>query len=87
MNHLKITYQKHKIDSLLLASRWMKNYMKMCSFLYAHFFELMKVVENLLKKLLVKNSFIDKTYNYYANLPKYVIMSSTKHIGDTLFSL
>ena len=82
MNHLKITYQKHKIDSLLLASRWMKNYMKMCSFLYAHFFELMKVVENLLK-----NSFIDKTYNYYANLPKYVIMSSTNNIGDTLFSL
>ena len=31
--------QKHKIDSLLLSSRCMKNYMKNCSFLHAHFFE------------------------------------------------
>ena len=63
MKHLKISCQKHKIDSLLLSSRCMTNYMKSCSFLRAHFFELMKVVENLLKKkLLVKNSFIEKTY-------------------------
>ena len=38
----------------------MTKYMKSCSFLHAHFFELMNVVENLffLKKLMVKNSFI-----------------------------
>ena len=40
----------------------MTNYMKRCSFLHAHFFEYMKVVENLFKKLMVKNSFIEKTY-------------------------
>ena len=50
MKHLKISCQKHKIDSLLLPSRCMTNYMKRCSFLHAHFFELMKVVENLFKK-------------------------------------
>ena len=32
--------------------------MKSCSFLHAHFFELMKVVENMFKKLMV----IEKTY-------------------------
>ena len=36
--------------------------MKSCSFLHAHFFELMKVVENLFKKPMVENSFIKKTY-------------------------
>ena len=61
MKQLKIGCQKHKIDSLLLSSRCMTNYMKSCSFLHAHFFELMKVVENLFKKkLMVKNSFIEK---------------------------
>ena len=41
----------------------MTNYIKSCSFLYAHFFELMKVVENLSKKLMVKNSLIEKIYD------------------------
>ena len=36
--------------------------MKSCSFLHAYLFELMKVVENLFKKLVMKNSFIEKTY-------------------------
>ena len=31
MKHLKISCQKHKIDSLLLSSRCMTNYMKSCS--------------------------------------------------------
>ena len=63
MKHLKISCQKHKIDSLLLSSRCMTNCMKICSFLHAHLIELMKVVENLFKKkLMVKNSFIEKTY-------------------------
>ena len=36
--------------------------MKSCSFVHAHFFEQMEVVENLFKKrLIVKNSFIEKT--------------------------
>ena len=61
MKHLKISCQKRKIDSLLLSSRCMKNYMKSCSFLHAHLFEYMKVVENLFKKIMVKNSFIEKT--------------------------
>ena len=46
--HLKISSQKHKIDSLLLSSRCITNYMKSCSFLHAHF-TLMKVVDYLLK--------------------------------------
>ena len=62
MKHLKISCQKHKIDSLLLSSKCMTNYMKTCSFLHVHFFELMKVVENLFKKLMVKNLFFEKTY-------------------------
>ena len=33
-----VSYQKHKIDSLLLSSRCMTNYMKSCSFLHVHFF-------------------------------------------------
>ena len=58
-----ISCQKHKIDSLLLSSSCMTNYMKSCSFLHAHFFELIEVVENLFKKkLMVKNSFIENTY-------------------------
>ena len=41
----------------------MTKYMKSCSFLHAHFFELMKVVQILFKKkLMVKNAFIEKTY-------------------------
>ena len=63
MERLKISSQKHKIDILLLSSMYMTNYMKTCSFLYAHFTETMKVVENLfLKKLMVKNGFIERTY-------------------------
>ena len=63
MKHLKISFQRHKIGSLLLSSRYMTNYMKTCSFLHADFTESMEVVENLfLKKLMVKNSFIEKTY-------------------------
>ena len=63
MKHLKISCQKHKIDSLLLSSRCLTNFVKSCSFLHAHFFELTKVVKNLFqKKLMVKNSFIEKTY-------------------------
>ena len=50
MKHLKINCQKHEIDSVLLSPRCMTNSMKSCSFLHAHFFELMKVVENLLKQ-------------------------------------
>ena len=57
----KLSCQKHKIDSLLLSSRCMTNYIKRCLFLHAYFFEFMKVVENLLKKHMVKNSFIEKT--------------------------
>ena len=57
-----ISCLKNKIDSLLLSSRCMTNYMKSCSFLHAHFFESMKVVETLLKTLMLKNSFIEKTY-------------------------
>ena len=38
-------------DYLLLSSVCMTNYMKSCSFLHAHFFELMIVVENLFKKV------------------------------------
>ena len=45
MKHLKISCQKHKIDSLLLSSRCMTNYIKSCSFLHVHFFDLMKVQE------------------------------------------
>ena len=50
MKHLKISCQKHKIDSLSLSPRCITNYMKSCSFLHAHFFEEMTVVENLFKK-------------------------------------
>ena len=39
IKHLKISSQKHKIDSILMPSRCMTNYMKSCSFLQAHFFE------------------------------------------------
>ena len=46
MKHLKINYQKHKNRQSII----MTNYMKSCSFLHAHIFELMKVVENLFKK-------------------------------------
>ena len=45
-----------------MSSRCMTNYMKSCSFLHAHFFELKKVVEKLFKKAYGKNSFIEKTY-------------------------
>ena len=65
MKHIKISCLKHRIDdNLLLSSRCMTNYMKSCSFLHvlhSHFFELMKVVENLFKKLKVKNSFMEMT--------------------------
>ena len=54
MKHLKISCQKHKIDSLL-SSRCMANFMKSCSFLHAHFFELMKVIENLFEKAIGEN--------------------------------
>ena len=50
MKHLKISCQKHKIDSLLLPYKCMTNNMKSCSFLDAHFFGKKKEVENLLKK-------------------------------------
>ena len=50
MKHPKISCQKHKIDSLLLSSRCMTNYMKSRSFLHARFSDLMKVVDNLFKK-------------------------------------
>ena len=70
MKHLKISCQKHKIDKsiiviqvcLLLSSRCMTNYMKTCSFLHAHFFELMKVVENLFKKAYGEKLIYEKTY-------------------------
>ena len=39
MKHRKLSCQKHKIDSLLLLSRCMTNYMKSCSFLHAYLFE------------------------------------------------
>ena len=45
MKHLKISCQKHKIDSLLLSSRCMTNFISTCSFL-----KIMKVVEDLFKK-------------------------------------
>ena len=35
----KLSEAYNIIDSLLLSSRCMTNYMKTCSFLYAHFFE------------------------------------------------
>ena len=41
----------------------MTNYMKSCSFLHAHFFEKMKVVEKVSKKAYgEKLIFIEKTY-------------------------
>ena len=41
----------------------MANYMKTCSFLHDDFTESIKMVENLFsKKLMVKNSFIERTY-------------------------
>ena len=52
MKHLKLSCQKHRIDSLLLSFKCMTNDIKNCSFLHAHIFELMKVVENLFKKSL-----------------------------------
>ena len=63
MKHLKISFQKHKISSLLLLSKCMTNYMK-TSFLHAHFTETMEKVENLFykSKLIVNSSFIEKTY-------------------------
>ena len=63
MKHLKIGCQKHKIDSLLLSSRYMKNYMKTCLVLHPLFTETMKVVANLFKKKTYgKNVFIEMTY-------------------------
>ena len=50
IKHLKISCQKHKIDSLLLSSRCMTNYIKTCSILLAHFTETMKEVEILFSK-------------------------------------
>ena len=50
------------IGSLLLSIRCMTNYKKTCSFQHAHYTETMKVVENLLKKLMVKNSFNERAY-------------------------
>ena len=44
IKHLKISCQKHKLDRLFLSSRCMTTYMKSCSFIHAHFFELMIVV-------------------------------------------
>ena len=72
MKHLKISCQKHKIDSLLLSSRYMTNNMKSCSFLHAHFIEQIIVVKNLfLKKLVVKNLLIEKNIccRYTLGLP------------------
>ena len=64
MKHLKVSCQKYKMDSLLLSSRCVTNYMKSCSFLHAHFFELLKVVEIFfLKKAYGENSFTKKTYD------------------------
>ena len=61
--HLKISCQKHKIDCLLLSSSCMTNYMKIINFYMLIFFFWIdgKGWEFVLKKLMVKNSFIEKT--------------------------
>ena len=62
----------------------MTNYTKSCSFLHAHFFEYMKVVENLFKKAKVKNSIIEKTY-VVSYLVLYVpFLQSLSYIGTSL---
>ena len=62
MKGLKISCQKHKIGSLTLSSRHKINYIKTCSFLHANFSEAMKVVENLLRKVMANHLIIGKTY-------------------------
>ena len=49
MKHLKVGFETHKLDSLLLSSKYMANYMytKTCSFLHPHFTVTMKVVASL----------------------------------------
>ena len=63
MKHLKISCQKHKIDSLLLSSRCIKKlheklFISTCSFLWIND----SGWEFVQKKLMVKYSFIEKTY-------------------------
>ena len=59
MKRLNKSCQKHKIGKLLLSSRYITNYVKL-----EHFYILisMEVVENLLSKVMVKKSFIEKVY-------------------------
>ena len=50
MKRLTISRQKHKISCVVLSSMYTTNYIKLISFLHAHFTETMKVVEDLLRK-------------------------------------
>ena len=57
------------IDNLLLSSRCMTNYMKICSFLHPHFTETMKVVANLFfKKSLWWNNYLLKRHMLYVHI-------------------
>ena len=69
MKRLKISCSKNEIGSLLLSSRCMTNYIKTCLFLHVHFTETMKVVENLVKKLMLKKSFFEKRHVVGTQLP------------------
>ena len=62
MKCLKISYQKHKIDSLLLSSRCMTNYIvhENVFILHANFTETMKAVKNLFTKKLEKHIYRKK---------------------------
>ena len=62
MKCLKISWQKHKIGSLVLSFRYKTNYIKTCSYLHAHFSETMKAVENLLRKA------YGETLNYWKDI-------------------
>ena len=61
MKHLKTSCQKHKIDSHLLSSRCMTNYMKSVHFYMLISLNKCKWLRICLKKLMVKNSFLEKT--------------------------
>ena len=79
MKYLKISFEKHQIDSLLLQFRCMTNYIKI-----VHFYMYMLISSGRIKKKQAygENYFIEKTYVEGTKCTQTIPMCQTTYVTE-----